>query len=162
MNDTGSSKSIFFCNIAHIFGMFFELSLPSSFRQQTLRRITAFRDQRKNTPILSFFKQNVPKTSLSHTSQANASPERLRFSGTTGSPTKSQLCGLLALGKLIQTFGQLSPERCSRSGASSTLAYVYALTASLACPEQPGNLGITRNLEAVTCDAEAPCSVNTA
>ena len=52
MNDTWSSKSIFFCTIAHIFGMFSELSLPSSCRQHTLTRITAFRDQRKNTPIL--------------------------------------------------------------------------------------------------------------
>ena len=37
---------------------------------------------------------------------------------------------------------------------------MYALTASLACPERPVSLKITsRTVAAVVCDAEAPCSV---
>ena len=47
-------------------------------------------------------------------------------------------------------------------GASSSFTWVYADTTSLACPH-PGSLDITsRTLAAVMCDAEDPCSVNTA
>ena len=75
----------------------------------------------------------------------------------------SQRCGRLAFGTLIQIFGQFSSERWWSSGASFILTCVYALTASPACPEQPCNLELTsKPLAAVICDAEAPCSVNTA
>ena len=47
--------------------------------------------------------------------------------------------------------------------ASFIFTSVQADTASLACPARPGSLEITpRTLAAVMCDAEDPCSVNTA
>ena len=64
---------------------------------------------------------------------------------------------------MIQMFGQSSSERWRCSGASFILTCVYAPMASLACPEQLGNLEMTsKTSAAVICDAEAPCSVNTA
>ena len=48
-------------------------------------------------------------------------------------------------------------------GASSIFTGVKADTASAACPAQPGNLEmISMTFAAVTCDADDPCSVNTA
>ena len=48
-------------------------------------------------------------------------------------------------------------------GASSILTWVQADTASAACPEHPGSLDmISMTFAAVICDAEDPCSVNTA
>ena len=53
-------------------------------------------------------------------------------------------------------------KMCS-SGASFISTCVYALTGSLASLEQPGNFQITsKTFAVVVCDAEAPCSVNTA
>ena len=47
--------------------------------------------------------------------------------------------------------------------ASSILTWVYADTASAACPAQPGNLEmISMTFAAVMCDADDLCSVNTA
>ena len=43
------------------------------------------------------------------------------------------------------------------------LTWVQADTASAACPSQPGSLDTTsKTFAAVICDAEDPCSVNTA
>ena len=51
----------------------------------------------------------------------------------------------------------------NKAGASSILTRVYADTASAACPAHPGSLAITSiPLEAVSFDADEPCSVNTA
>ena len=48
-------------------------------------------------------------------------------------------------------------------GASSILTWVYADTASAACPAHPGNLDmISMTYAAVICDADDLCSVNTA
>ena len=48
-------------------------------------------------------------------------------------------------------------------GASSILSLVYADIASAACPAQPGNLlMISMTIVAVICDADYPCSLNTA
>ena len=59
--------------------------------------------------------------------------------------------------------GQCASGSWSSSGASSILTLVYALTASLECPEHPGVPEIaSKTLGAVICDAEAPCSQNTA
>ena len=47
--------------------------------------------------------------------------------------------------------------------ASSIVTWVSADTASAACPSQPGNLEmISMTFAAVICDADDPCSVNTA
>ena len=48
-------------------------------------------------------------------------------------------------------------------GASSILTWVYADTASAACLAHPGCLEImSMTFAAVICDADDPCSVNTA
>ena len=48
-------------------------------------------------------------------------------------------------------------------GASSIFTWEKADTASAVCPSQPGNLEmISMILAAVICDADEPCSVNTA
>ena len=48
-------------------------------------------------------------------------------------------------------------------GASSTLTWVLADTAYAACPSHPGSLEImSMTFAAVICDADDPCSVNTA
>ena len=48
-------------------------------------------------------------------------------------------------------------------GASSILTWVLADNASAACPEHPGSLEmISMTFAAVICDADDPCSVNTA
>ena len=49
----------------------------------------------------------------------------------------------LLFGILIQIFGQSSFESSRSSGASFISTYVYALTASLACPEETGSLELT-------------------
>ena len=59
----------------------------------------------------------------------------------------------------MQMIGQSSTGSRSNSGASSNLACVSALTASLACPGHPGSLEIaSKTFAAVMCDAEASCS----
>ena len=63
----------------------------------------------------------------------------------------------------IQTSGHCDLEILRKLGASSIFTWVYADTASAACPSQPGNLEmISMILAAVIWDAEDPCSVNTA
>ena len=48
-------------------------------------------------------------------------------------------------------------------GASSIFTWVEADTASAACRAHPGSLDmISMTFAAVTCDADDPCSVNTA
>ena len=48
-------------------------------------------------------------------------------------------------------------------GESSISTWVQADTASAACPEHPGSLEmISMTFAAVICDADDPCSVNTA
>ena len=47
-------------------------------------------------------------------------------------------------------------------GASSILTWVFADTASAACPSHPGSLDTKSMIfAAVICDADGPCSVNT-
>ena len=48
-------------------------------------------------------------------------------------------------------------------GASSNFTFVLADAASAACPAQPGSLDmISMTFAAAICDADEPCSVNTA
>ena len=57
----------------------------------------------------------------------------------------------------------LTLEFFNNVDASSILTSVKADTASAACPEHPGNLDIMSvTYAAVICDADDPCSVNTA
>ena len=50
----------------------------------------------------------------------------------------------------------------NKVGASSILTWVYADTASAACPAPPGSLDmISITFAAVICNADEPCSLNT-
>ena len=63
----------------------------------------------------------------------------------------------------LQMSGRSDFGILSSFGASSIIAYVSADTASAACPEHPGSLVIlSMTFAAVICDADDPCSVNTA
>ena len=51
----------------------------------------------------------------------------------------------------------------NKYGASSILTWMYADTACAACPAHPGSLAMTSiTFAAVICDADEPCSANTA
>ena len=152
VDDTGSSQSIFFCNVGHIFGMFWvflAIFVSSIFTGKNNSKLRwKYKHSHPGTFFPSFF--NVH----SHETPAKGWQWRLPSSGTNGSLIESQCCRLLAFGILVRIFGQSSTERWRSSGASFILTCVYALTASLACPEQPGNLEVmSRILAAVTCDA---------
>ena len=71
--------------------------------------------------------------------------------------------GHLCRGRRIQKSGHSVLGSFSTVGASSTLTWVDADTASLTCPAHPGSLAITSGtFAAVICDADEPCSVDTA
>ena len=95
----------------------------------------------ESSPIL--LQSGIFSHFLSQKSPANERPKRFRSRDTAGSSSESLCCVLLAFGVLTQMIGQSSSERWRCSGASFILTCVYALKASLACPEQLGNLEIT-------------------
>ena len=71
--------------------------------------------------------------------------------------------GHLCRGRRIQMSGHSDFGIFKKVGASSTLTWVYTDTASAACPEHPGSLDmISMTFAAFICDADEPCSVNTA
>ena len=72
--------------------------------------------------------------------------------------------GHLCFGRRIQNIWIFGPWEFSNTyGASSIFTWVLADTASAAFPEHPGSLEImSMILAAVICDADDPCSVNTA
>ena len=71
--------------------------------------------------------------------------------------------GDLCRGKRIQIYGYSDLGIFSNCEASSIFTRVSADTASAACPSQPDSLVmISMTFAAVICDADEPCSVNTA
>ena len=80
-----------------------------------------------------------------------------------GLPYWTMILAILCRGRRIQMSGHSDFGIFKNLWASSIFTWVYADTASAACPSQPGNLEmISMILAAVTWDAEDPCSVNTA
>ena len=88
--------------------------------------------------------------------------------GSKGGKSIGGLCndhdfGHLCRGRRIQISGHSDFEIFNRVVASSILTWVYADTASAACPAHPGSLAITSiTFAAVICDADESCSVNIA
>ena len=73
------------------------------------------------------------------------------------------MIGHLCFGRRVQIFGHPDVGIFNNVGASSILTQVLPETASAACPEHPGSLEImSMTFAAVICDADDPCSVNTA
>ena len=69
--------------------------------------------------------------------------------------------GHLCFGRRIQISGHSDSGVFNNDGAS--LTWVLAVTASAACPAHPGSFAMTSiTFAAVICDADEPCSVNTA
>ena len=93
-------------------------------------------------------------------------PECVPFDGTWSMLVRSRLLfvffdrdvGHLCFGRRIQISGHSDFGVFNDDGASSILTWVSANTASAACPAQPGSLAMT----SVICDADGPCSINTA
>ena len=77
-----------------------------------------------------------------------------------------QFVGFLGLGHggiLIHISGQCASGTCDNLEASTMLTCVYAETASRASPVIPGIWEIvSEKFPAAICEAEAPCSANTA
>ena len=102
-------------------------------------------------------------TCLSHNSPAKGWPYRFRSRGTTGSSILDHDFGHLCRDRRIQMSGHSDFGIFNNLWASSIFTWVQAGTASAACPSKPDNLEmISMILAAVICDAEDPCSVNTA
>ena len=80
---------------------------------------------------------------LSHSNPANGRPYKIRSRGTTGASIVSHDLGHLYRGRRIQTSGHSDLGIWSNLGASSNLTWVWADTASAACPSQPSYLAIT-------------------
>ena len=74
---------------------------------------------------------------------ANGWPYKFRSRGTTGSSKFPHDFGHLCRGRRIQISGHSDFGILSNLGASYNFTWVYADTASAACPSQPGNLAIT-------------------
>ena len=71
--------------------------------------------------------------------------------------------GHLCRGRRIQMSGHSDFGIFSNFGSSSILTRVLSDTASAACPTHPGSQDmISMTFAAVICDADDPCSVNTA
>ena len=71
--------------------------------------------------------------------------------------------GHLCFGRRIQISGHSDFVIFNNVGVSSILIWVSADTASAACPAHRGSLDMTSmTFAAVICDADDPCSVNTA
>ena len=69
----------------------------------------------------------------------------------------------LCRGRRIRISGHCDFGILSNLGASSIFTWVKADTASAACRARPGSLDmIPMTFTAVICDADDPCSVNTA
>ena len=100
---------------------------------------------------------------LSHDSPARGWPYRFRSRGTTGSSIPDHDFGHLCRGRRIQMSGHSDFGTFNNVGASFILTWVWADTASAACPAHPGSLALASiTVAAVICNAEEPCSVNTA
>ena len=100
---------------------------------------------------------------LPHKSPASGCPYKFRSRRTTGSSMYSHDFGHLCFGRRIHTSGHSDLGLLSSFWASSIFTWVYADIASAACPSQSGSRAITSiTFAAVICDADEPCSVNTA
>ena len=121
----------------------------------------------KTFPIRYLFPLQVPMTlprTVFPTTILRAGVRiQFRSRGTTGSSMFDKDFDHLCCGRRIHTFGHSDLRILSNLGASSNLAWVWADTASAACPSQSVNLAITSiTFAAATWDADERCSVKTA
>ena len=130
-------------------------------------RITLFHGVRISIPNWKPSPNRVPielsQIAFSHNSTAKEWPYRFRSRGTTRSAMLDRDLCHLCRGRRIQMSGHSDSGIFNNLGASSFFTWVYADTASAACPAHPGSLEMTSmTFAAVICDADEPCSVNAA
>ena len=78
-------------------------------------------------------------------------------------PYWTMIWAICVLVDVVKYLDILASEFLKIDGASSILTWVLADTASAACPAHTGSLDfMSITFPAVTCDADDPCSVNTA
>ena len=148
-------------------GQFFVSSQPVLCRAHTQTRIVLFHDLRISTPNLELFPNCVlkelsriafPIIVLPEDDRTDfAQEERLDL------PCWTMIWAICVLVDVSKYPGHSDFGIFNNDGASSFLTWVKADTASAACPVHPGSLDMTSvTFAAVICDADEPCSVNTA
>ena len=165
-DDVSSTKSTSPTSIFHVGLMlcFFPasfLSFTYTNKNRSFSRLTNKHSQ------FGTFSQPLSNTAFSncfsHGSPAKRWPSRFRSRGTTGSSILDHDFGHLSFGRRIQISGHSDFGISNNVGASSILTWVLADTASAACPAHPGSLDtLYMTFAAVICDADDPCSMNTA
>ena len=98
-----------------------------------------------------------------HNSPAKGWPYEFLSRGTTGASILDHDLGHLCRGRRIQMSGHSGFGIFSNLGPSSNFTWVHADNANAACLSQSGNFAITFMIfAAVICEADDPCSANTA
>ena len=131
----------------------------------------------KNSPLARLTKKNIPNLELCPNRTAIgfsqiASPIIVLPKGDRtdsvqeerlGLPYWTMILAICARGRRIQISGHSDFGFFNNDGASSIFTWVYADTASAACPAQPDSLEMmSMTFAAVIWDADDPCSVNIA
>ena len=139
---------------------------PILCRPHTHIRIVLSRLTNKHSQFETFSQPYFNRTFsnyLSHKSRARQSPYRFRPRGTTGSSILDHDFDHLCRGRRIQMSGHSYFGIFKNCGESSIFTWEKADTASADCPAQPGSLDmISMTFAAVICEADDPCSLNTA
>ena len=149
-NEVGSSRTTFFIKFSTwrpCSGSF----QPFSFRpRKPIRIILVFHEQ-TNIQNLVLFPTQMP-TELPRT----VIPTLVQQVGVRTNLAHD--LGHSSRGRRLQISGRWNPEQ-----SGSIFTWVYADTASAACPAHPGSLAMASiGFAAVICDADEPCSVKTA
>ena len=163
--DVGSPKSTSLLSTFHIGSMF--CVLPAIFMSSTFTHKNHFSRCTNKHSQLGTFSQpcshRIFSDCLSHNSPAKGWPYKFRSWRTTGSSTLDHDLGHLCRGRRVQISGHSNFGIFNNVDVSSILTWFVADTASAACPDNPGSLHImSMTFAEVICDADDPCSVNTA
>ena len=165
-NDVGSPKSTSFMSIFHIGSMF--CFLPTSLISSTYpeknspfsrltKKHSKFKTFSQPCSNRNFLELHFPQWSCQRMT-VQVSRKRNDWIFHTGHDL-----GHLCSGTRTQISGHSDFGFFNSDGASSILTWVWADIASAACPAHPGSRDkIHMTFAAVICDADDPCSVNTA
>ena len=156
--------NVFHQNFLNRFHVLF--CLPSWYRLHAQIRIVLLLGWRMNIPNVKLFPNRVPKEFSQIAFPTVVLPEGDRTNSLGEErldlPYWTMILANLCFGKRIQISGHSDFGIFNNVGASSILTWVYAGTASAACPAHPGSLDIlSMTFASVICDADDPCSVNT-
>ena len=163
--NVGSPKSTSLLSTFHIGSMF--CFFPIKCHPHTQIRITLFHDEQGDIPNLEFSPSHVsirfsqiafPTTVLPQDDRTDSAQEE-----HLGLPFWTMIWAICVVVDESKMSGHYDFGIFNDCGASFILTRVSADTASAACPAQPDSLEmISMTFAAVICDADDPCSVNTA